>query len=75
MNTFVAVKSGYYFAVICTTLLSGVKLLSTGRVVLCNGNYYPLYKGAQWEDAQKIDNLIDDNGLSVFPINKDGGAK
>lgn len=75
MNTFVAVKSGYYFAVICTTLLSGVKLLSTGRVVMCNGNHYPLYKGAQREDARKIDNLIDDNGLSVFPINKDGGIK
>ena len=68
MTAFVAVKSGYYFALVNTLLLKGVNLLNTGTVVSNNGKSYPLYKGAKYEDAHKIDELIDNNGLRTYEI-------
>ena len=67
-KVFVAVKSGYYFALIHSDMLKGISIEPTSTVVEAHGKTYPLYKGTEYKDAKQVDAIIDSNGLSVFKI-------
>lgn len=69
-KVFVAVKSGYYFALIHSDMLRGISIEPTNTVVEAHGKTYPLYRGTEYKDAKLVDEVIDNNGLSVFAISQ-----
>lgn len=64
MREFVAVRSGYYFALVPKDYLYDVNLEETNTKLKVEGSskIYTLYQGKQFIDAQKIDNILDDDG-------------
>lgn len=64
MEERIAVRSGYYFAIVPKTYLHDVELEETTTKVKVEGNskVYTIYQGKTWADAQKIDRVLDDDG-------------
>ena len=64
MQECIAVKSGYYFAIVPKAYLYDVELEETGIKLKVEGDskVYTLYHGKTWADAQKIDKVLDDDG-------------
>lgn len=54
-----AVGVGYEFMVVSSDLVRDIRLVRTNQLVLVNGETYSLYKGLEYEDSTKIDNLMD----------------
>lgn len=68
MNTLIAVKSGYYFALVPSDYLHNIELEPTGLVVSIPEKHgsWPLYKGKTFEDAQKYDEVLDSNVFAIY---------
>lgn len=65
----VAVKVGYVFCIVPSTMVKGIELSNTNTLVDVEGNVYPLYCGKTYPDSRKVDALIDDNNLETYNIN------
>ena len=57
-----AVKAGYAFNVFSEDTLMGISLEPTGTKVEVDGTVYPLYRGTDYGESQKIDHLLDLHG-------------
>ena len=70
MKTLIAVKSGYYFALVPADYLHNIALEPTGIVVSIPDKHgsWPLYRGKTFEDAQKFDKVLDDNNFAIYEV-------
>lgn len=57
-----AVKAGYSFNLFQEEDLSSISLEQTKVKVRVDGETYPLYRGINYEESQKIDRLLDEYG-------------
>ena len=57
-----AVKAGYSFNLFPEDDLSHISLEQTNVKVRVDGETYPLYRGTNYEESQKIDSLLDEHG-------------
>ena len=73
MNELIAVKSGYYFALIPKSCLSHINLEQTNTVVQMPNkadSYQSLYRGATYAEARKIDGVIDGEQYTTYEIDQ-----
>lgn len=70
----IAVKVGYYYAVVDKEKVDGIDLAETGTKVYPRednflGKVYPLYKGKTFEESTKIDKLFDEIAVNMKEAN------
>ena len=73
MNELIAVKSGYYFAMVPAGYLKNVNLEQTKTMVEMpnqKNGCLTLHRGSTYADAKRIDSIIDDNQFPVYEIDK-----
>ncbi|KDE71758.1 hypothetical protein FUSO7_09585 [Fusobacterium necrophorum BFTR-2] len=70
----IAIKVGYYYAVVDKDKVADISLEQTGTKVYPShdnfeGKVYPLYKGITFEESTKIDALFDEIATSMKEVN------
>lgn len=70
MESYIAVKSGYYFALVPNAWLQGIAIRPTNVNVSMSGGIWPLFCGWNWVDVSKIDKIIDGNFLKTYKIDE-----
>lgn len=66
----IAVKVGYYYAVVDKEKVADISLEQTGtKIYPSNNNFegkvYPLYRGTTFDESQKVDKLFDEIAVSM----------
>ena len=72
MESYIAIKSGGYFALVPDTWLSGIAIRPTdvNVVMPIYGGIWPLFCGWSWVDVQKIKDVIEKNFLKTYKIDE-----
>lgn len=68
-----ALKVGYYFCLVNSDESKHIGLENTGVLVKIDGSVYELYRGTNFEESQKIDQIMDRKtqyGISEYQIEK-----
>lgn len=70
MNVLIAVKSGYYFALVPASYLHDIDIEPTGQIVAIPEKHgsWPLYKGKTYDDVKKYDAILDSNVFAIYEI-------
>lgn len=68
INVNIAVGVGTKFAIVSSESVKHIVLQNTHTIVEVDGETYPLYKGATYDESRKVDNYFDNHSVEEMDI-------